>query len=300
MTARAKSGGTVRRSFEAETRIIELDNIQPLHLVSESARNSQKFRQIEASIHKLGLVEPPVVVPDKDIAGKFLLLDGHLRMEVLRAMSQTTVECLIAKDDEAFTYNKRVSRIATIQEHRMIIRAIEGGVPEEMIAETMRVNVAQIRLKKHLLKGICPEVVELLQDRLVPQNTFGELRKMVAVRQVEAAQLMIAMNKFSINYARSLVGATPKSQLVDGSQPKHVAGLSDAQMALMEQESASLDREFRLIEENYGADNLDLIVASGYVRRLLGNAKIVRYLAQNYPELLSEFQKIVEPAGVAA
>lgn len=300
MIAKAKSGRTVGRSFEVETQIIAIDDIQPLHLVSDSARKSQKFRQVESSIHRIGLVEPPVVVPDKDLSGKYLLLDGHLRLEVLRAMGRTTVECLIAKDDEAFTYNKRVSRIATIQEHRMIIKAIEGGVPEQMIAETMSVNVAQIRSKKRLLKGICPEVVELLQDRLVPQNTFGELRKMVAVRQVEAAQLMIAMNKFSLNYARSLVGATPKSQLVDSSRPKQVAGLSDAQMALMEQESASLDREFRLIEENFGTDNLDLVVASGYIGRLLGNARTVRYLAQNYPELLSEFQKIVENTGIAA
>jgi hypothetical protein len=300
MTAKAKPGRSVGQSFEAETRIIAIDDIQPLHLVSDSARKSQKFRQVESSIRKIGLVEPPVVVLDKDMPGKFLLLDGHLRLAVLRAIGRTSVECLIAKDDEAFTYNKRVSRIATIQEHRMIIKAIEGGVPEELIAETMSVNVAQIRLKKRLLKGICPEVVELLQDRLVPQNTFGELRKMVAVRQVEAAQLMIAMNKFSINYARSLVGATPKSQLVDSSGPKHVVGLSDAQMALMEQESTSLDREFRLIEKNYGADNLDLVVASGYLGRLLGNVRIVRYLAQSYPELLSEFQKIVEPTEVAA
>lgn len=300
MSVKAKSGHAVGQSFEDETRIIVLDDIQPLHLVSDSARKSQKFRQVESSIRKMGLVEPPVVVPDKDMPGKYLLLDGHLRLEVLRAIGRTAVECLIANDDEAFTYNKRVSRIATIQEHRMILKAIEGGVSEEVIAETMSVNVAQIRLKKRLLKGICPETVELLQDRLVPQNTFGELRKMVPVRQVEAAQLMIAMNKFSINYARSLVGATPRSQLADSSQPKNVAGLTDAQMAMMEQESASLDREFRLIEESYGADNLDLVVASGYVGRLLDNVRIVRYLAQHYPELLSELQKIAEPTGIAA
>ena len=33
--------------------------------------------------------------------------------------------CLIADDDEAFTYNKRVNRLATIQEHYMIVKAIE-------------------------------------------------------------------------------------------------------------------------------------------------------------------------------
>lgn len=291
---------SIANAFEAETRIIALDDIQPLHLVTDTIRRSPKFKQVQSSIRKIGLVEPPVVAHDKDSPGKYLLLDGHLRIEVLREIGGREVECLIASDDEAFTYNKRISRLATIQEHHMILKAIERGVPEQMIADTMNVNVAQIRQKKRMLKGICPEAIELLKDRFVPQNTFSELRKMVAIRQVEAAQLMVAMNKFSISYAKSLLGATPKAQLIDSANPKKVGALSDAQMALMEQESASLDREFRLIEESYGADNLDLVVATGYVGRLLGNVRVVRYLAQNFPELLSEFQKIAEPGQAAA
>jgi hypothetical protein len=282
-------------AFDPETRVIDLEDIHPLHLISNEIRKSRKYRQIRTSIRCIGLVELPVVVPDKDTKGKYLLLDGHLRIEVLRELEEARVECLISRDDEGFTYNKRVSRIATIQEHRMILAAIARGVPEATIAKTMDVNIDQIRAKKHLLKGICPEAIELLQDRPVAQNIFPELRKMVAVRQVEAAQLMIAMNKFSTNYAKSLVGATPQSQLVDSAKPKKLDGLTDAQIALMEQESATLDREFRLIEKSYGTDNLDLVVATGYVTRLLGNVRVVKYLAQHFPELLSEFQRIAEP-----
>ncbi|MER8402690.1 plasmid partitioning protein RepB C-terminal domain-containing protein [Mesorhizobium sp. M1348] len=112
------------------------------------------------------------------------------------------------------------------------------------------------------LKGICPEVAEMLNDRFVPTNSFIELRKLAPVRQIEAAQLMIAMNKFSINYAKSRVGATPQSQLADTSQPKKLSGLSDAQIALMENESANVDKEYRLIEESDGSDHLDLVVAT--------------------------------------
>jgi hypothetical protein len=174
---------------------------------------------VSSSVREIGLVELPVVARDKDTPGKYLLVDGHMRIEILRAMGAMEIECLVADDDEAFTHNKRVSRLATIQEHFMILKAIDSGVPEETIARTLNVNVAQIRLKRHL-QGICPEVVELLKDHFVPTNTFIELRKLTAIRQIEAAQLMIAMNKFSINYAKSLVGATPQSQLVDRSQPK--------------------------------------------------------------------------------
>ena len=49
--------------------------------------------------------------------------------------------CLVSTDDEAFTYNKRVNRIAIIQEHRMILKAIERGVPEERIAKALNIDV---------------------------------------------------------------------------------------------------------------------------------------------------------------
>lgn len=240
-----------------------------------------------------------MVARDPDAFEKYILVDGHVRMAALRELGILSVECLIATDDEAFTYNKRISRIAIIQEHLMILKAIDRGVPEEVIAATLNVNVQQIKLKKRLLKGICPEVVDLLKDQFVPMNTFAELRKMVAMRQIEAAQLMLAMNKFSINYAKSLVGATPESQLVD-SGAKKSTGLTEDQMAMMEQESASLDREFRLIEDSYGADNLDLVLANGYLKKLLENVRVVRYLAKNFPELLGEFQKMADPSSRAA
>ena len=137
----------------------------------------------------------------------------------------------------------------------MILKAIERGVSEERIAQVLNVNVANIKVRKTLLNGICPEAVELLKDKFVPINTFTELKKLVAVRQVEAVQLMNAMNKYSISYAKSLVGATPKSQLVDPERGR-LSGLSDAQAALMEKESSALNKEFHLIEETYGKDNL--------------------------------------------
>lgn len=289
--------GLVTSAFEKEIRLIHLSDLIPLHMVSEASRKSQKYLKVLSSVREIGLVELPVVAPDKEMDGRYLLLDGHIRVEVLKELGIATADCLIATDDEAYTYNKRISRLATVQEHYMILRAIERGVAEEAIARTLNVNIAQIRVKKGLLNGICPEAIELLKDHSVPTGTFGELRKMLAVRQVEAAQLMVAMNKFSVSYARSLVAATPRSLLIPAQQDKKVGDLTDAQFELMEQESASLDREFRLIEESYGADNLDLVVATGYVGRLLANARVVRFLAQDYPDLLSEFQRIAEPQG---
>jgi hypothetical protein len=281
-------------AFELEQRVVLLSNIVPLRIVSERIKSSQKYKQIRSSIEYSGLAEPPVVARDKTAPDKFILLDGHMRLAVLEDMNVATVTCLVATDDEAYTYNKRINRLATVQEHQMILKAIERGVPEEIIAKVLNVNVQNIRSKRRLLNGICSEVVELLKDKHVPLNTFGELRKMQPIRQIEAAQLMVAMNKYSLSYAKSLLGATPSSQLVDAAKPKKVSGLSSEQIALMERESANLDREFQLLEETYGEDHLDLVIALGYVKKLIENARVVRFLAQHYPELLAEFQAVAD------
>jgi hypothetical protein len=47
-------------------------------------------------------------------------------------------------------------------------------------------------------------------------------------------------------------------------------------------------------EQSYGTDHLDLVLAKGYLAKLLSNARVVRYLAQTEQEILAEFQRIAE------
>ena len=49
-----------------------------------------------------------------------------------------------------------------------------------------------------------------------------------------------------------------------------------------------------------GTDHLDLVLSSGYVSKLIGNARVVRYLAQHHHEILTEFQKIAGMEAAAA
>jgi ParB-like chromosome segregation protein Spo0J len=272
---------------------IPLSQIQPLREVSDRIKKSVKYNQIAASIREVGIIEPPVVARDADNPEIYHLLDGHSRVQILRDDNVQAVVCLVATDDEAYTYNKRVNRLAIIQEHRMILTAIQKGVPEERLAKALNVNISSIRSRRRLLEGICPEAVNLLRDKHVAILTFTELRKLKPMRQIEAAELMIAMNKYTISYARSLVAATPEDQLVVRRR-RRMRGLTAEQIEKMETESANLQREFKAIEQDYGADHLDLVLATGYVGRLLANARVVRYLAQFHPEILAEFQKMIE------
>src|SRR3546814_11138842 len=99
-------------------------------------------------------------------------------------------------------------------------------ISEERLARALNVNITTIRDKRRLLDGICDEVAKLLQDRMVPINTFSELKKLRPMRQIEAAETMMAMNKFSWTYDKSLVAATPQQQLASA-RTKTIRGISD-------------------------------------------------------------------------
>ena len=75
-----------------------------------AARRAKIRSDRHARSAQIGLVEPPVVARDPRPSGKYFLLDGHLRVEALKDLGMTEVECLVSTDDEAFTYNKRVNR----------------------------------------------------------------------------------------------------------------------------------------------------------------------------------------------
>lgn len=290
--------GSITIGFEHDMIELKIEQIIPLKTIDTALHTSSKYKQILSSIREIGVIEPPVVVPDGASNRRFILLDGHMRLAALKELGILSVICLVSSDDEAFTYNKHVNRLSPIQEHHMIRRAVERGVSEEKIAKAINLDVNSITTKRKLLDGICQEVADMLKDKMVATGVFPLLKKMKPYRQSEVVTLMNDTGVYSLSYTKALLAATPKDQLIDSGKPKRVKGLSNEQMARMESEMASLQREYQLIEDGYGTDVLNLTVIRGYLGSLLGNARVVRYLAQHHPEILTEFQKITEIASL--
>ena len=258
----------VKVAFEQSTVLLKIDQIVALKVLWPGVKSGKKYAQIISSVRTIGLVESPVVTPDRKHPGVYFLLDGHLRIEALRDLKVSEVECLISTDDEAYTYNKRINRLAAVQEHRMIVRAVDRGVPEERIAEALGLDVVAIRRRFRLLDGICPEASELLKDTPCPMKVFDILRQMAPMRQVEAAELMIGQGNFSTVFAHALLAATPEKQLVKLGKKKlsDTSTVTSDQIVRMERELASLQSQIKSVEDNYGVDNLHLTVAKGYLR----------------------------------
>lgn len=148
--------------------------------------------------------------------------------------------------------------------------------------------------------GICSEAVQLLTNAPCPFRVFDILRQMVSIRQIEAAELMLGQQNFTAVFARALLVATPENQLAPDSRskPKEPSALTD-QIARLEKELVSLQSQIKSVEETYGIDNLHLTLAKGYLAKLLGNARVVRWLAQNRNEYLGEFQTVAEIESIA-
>lgn len=294
----------VKIAFETTVLMVPLDHLLPTKSLSAAVKETVKYRRIVASVGEVGVIEPLSVA--RHSAGDFLLLDGHVRLDALRAQGATEAACVVADDDESFTYNKRVNRLPPIQEHYMIVRALERGVSEEKLARALDVDVKVIRQRRHLLAGISADVVELLKDKPVGQQAFQKLRKMKAIRQLEVAELMVSANNYTISYAKALLATSKPADLHKPDELKKATGLSTEQMARLEREMASVSEDYKELEASYGDDMLVLVVAAGFLERLLSKPEIERFLASRHPEFLDNFRSIVaatsldQPSAVAA
>lgn len=286
--------------FDLETWQIPLDDLMPSKKVPDGVMTTRKFKQIVSSIREVGLIEPlSVIRPDPGKPG-FLLLDGNLRALALKELGQNTASCLIAKDFETYTYNHRINRLSTVQEHYMLRRAIDKGVSRDRLARAFNVNLSTINSRINLLHGICPRAVELLQDHQFTPDVTRILRKMKSARQIEAVELMIAANSITTAHADALLKATPPEQRTDikPAKPEELQGDPIEQIVKLEKEMNQVQAKYRDAEQNYGSELLNLVVAKGYLAKLIANPMVKSYLARHAPEILEHFELVVNTVNM--
>jgi hypothetical protein len=68
--------------------------------------------------------------------------------------------------------------------------------------------------------------------------------------------------------------------------------MSDEEIARMEQEMKAVEPNFKAVEQSYGENVLNITLARGYVKKLLLNAKVVRFLTSKHPDIYSEFEAV--------
>ena len=283
---------SVKAAFDKQIVVLPIGIIVPQKDVTPSSRQADFYRQLTASLKNVGLIEPLVVFPRGP--GDYLLLEGHMRLEILKSLGVTEVKCLLSTDDEAYTYNRHVNHIPAIAQHFMLLEALKNGLTEERIAAALDVSLDTIRVRRDLLNGICPEVVQILIEKPVSTQVFAILRKMKPIRQIEAAEHMVAGGTYTIPFAKALLAVTRPESLEDApNASKKLDANSIAARSMLEEENGFLLRDLKSVEESYGTDVLTLTVSCGYLEKLLKNIRIERYLSRHHGEILQTLQQIL-------
>lgn len=284
---------SVRSAFVRQCVRVSLERLVSLKVMSPTIRQTQRYTRILVSIREVGLIEPPAVIPGPEFDGTYYVLDGHLRIAALKDLGHTEVDCMVATDDDTYSYNRRVIRIGAIQEHLMIVRAAERGVSVERMAAALALQPATIRSRFRLLKGICPEAVAKLADKPCGTGIFATLRLMKPLRQLEAVELMVGQQNYSMPFVKAILVASSDEDLVTAKQRPNASGSPEV-MRRLERELARLQAQNEATEESYGPDVLKLTVARGYLTALLSRERIVAWLVQRHPEYLAELRQIAE------
>lgn len=220
---------------------VPFDKLLPAKKLPLGLDASKKYLQIKASIESIGLIEPLTIGAVDKATGMHVLRDGHIRVHAMKELDFHDAPCLIAIDDESYTYNNRVNRLSTIQEHLMIRRAVDRGVTPERIANDLKVDISHIQKKLNLLDGICAEAAGLLKDQRFSPNLGAVIRKMKPTRQIECVELMVAANNVTTAYANAMLAATPAAMLVTERKPHKMSGISAEQMT-----NALIHRDYRM------------------------------------------------------
>jgi hypothetical protein len=152
-----------------------------------------------------------------------------------------------------------------------------------------------------LLNGICSEVVPILADKQLSPQVFSILRKMKPIRQIEAAEHMVAGGTYTVPFAKALLAVTKPEMLEEhAAADKKLQATSTAARSMLEEENEFLLKDLKSVEESYGTDVLTLTVACGYIDRLLKNAKVERYLDRNHTDILATLKTMLAYGGVRA
>jgi hypothetical protein len=79
--------------------------------------------------------------------------------------------------------------------------------------------------------------------------------------------------------------------------------MTTADLALMERELKTVEQDFKAVESSYGEDMLHLVIATGYLSKLIGNQRIARYLTRRFSKVFGKLSPqhrwIFQPRPIA-
>ncbi|TLS19610.1 MAG: hypothetical protein FDZ72_02945 [Betaproteobacteria bacterium] len=91
-----------------------------------------------------------------------------------------------------------------------------------------------------------------------------------------------------------MLKATPPEQRTDFKSTERAKQLVPIeQIVKLEKQMSQVQTQYKDADENYGSDLLNLVVAKGYLTKLLGNDAVKSYFTRHESEILEHFELVV-------
>jgi hypothetical protein len=132
-----------------------------------------------------------------------------------------------------------------------------------------------------------------------PASPAAEVSEPHASERAVSIELMIANNTITVAHAEALLKATPPEQRADvkpAEREKKTAPIE--QIEKLQKEMDQVQESYTQAEENYCSDLLNLVVAKGYLTKLLANGGVKSYIGRHEPVILTHLDLVVNPVSM--
>lgn len=115
---------------------------------------------------------------------------------------------------------------------------------------------------------------------------------MTPERQIEALSYMASSSDYSAKFARAIWLGSSDNQLINPIRKARQTCTEET--SKLENEVSRLQKEYHLMEDNYGKNVGDLTVIKAYLHQLFQNAEINKFIKENETDIYQRFERIVE------
>jgi len=268
---------------------IPIELLVPLKEREINFKKHRGYKRIKSTIQMVGLLDPLCVYPEN---GYYIIVDGYLRYMILKELGVRMVPCQIQQSKEAYTYNKMVNNLSTVQQSRMLRQSL-GTLDINTIEKTFGIKSLNYRLATTILKQLHPDVIEAVDKEIMTRRSAAELTNVNQERQQQILKEMKRTKDFSISFARALVIKTPPEMRSQNRKKKKPWVLESEKTKQLVEKFEETEKRYNFYTILYRQYTTDLLILCTYARTLITNEIIKSHLESNFPKILERFQMIV-------
>lgn len=176
-----------------------------LRYASLRVRDTGRVSRLAASLDQEGQHSPVLVVPCGDEKGRYILIDGYMRVEALRKLHQDLVKALVLEVGEAealvLRHRMETSRSRTAMEEGWLVQVLvefHRQSPQEVASKLGRTR-SWVSRRLALVKALPEEVQQAVRDgRVCPNAAEKYLVPLARANEDHSIRLVRSMKKLGL------------------------------------------------------------------------------------------------------